>query len=160
MAGRGPAPKKNRSRARDTHEKQKLVATGELAGFALPKNMLPIDPKTGEREQWHPATRRWWNHWRKSPQANLMLTEPDWDFLLDTALIHHRFWSNGRWEFANELRMRAAKFGATPEDRLRLRVDVTVGEQDAGAKRGTKPGEPASITRLDDRRQQILKGAQ
>jgi hypothetical protein len=35
-----------------------------------------------------------------------------------------------RWEFAAELRLRAAKFGATPEDRMRLRLTVqTPGDQ-------------------------------
>lgn len=53
-----------------------------------------------------------------------MFTGTDWDFLLDTALMHHTMWSKQRWEFAAELRLRAAKFGATPEDRMRLRMEV------------------------------------
>ncbi|HTI28265.1 MAG TPA: hypothetical protein VL652_45200, partial [Kutzneria sp.] len=66
----------------------------------------------------------WWDTWRRSPQAQTF-TETDWDFLLDTALMHHTMWLKGRWEFASELRLRAAKFGATPEDRARLRMQVT-----------------------------------
>lgn len=124
MAGNGPAPKKNRSRKRDTDKRRAVKADGALHGFPLPDDVLPIDKDTNEREQWHPQTVRWWDHWRSSPQAVDMLTEPDWDFLLDTALIHHNFWTNGRWEFANELRLRAAKFGATPEDRLRLKIEI------------------------------------
>jgi len=56
-----------------------------------------------------------------------MMTEPDWEYLLTTARIHHEFWSSGRWELAAELRLREAKFGATPEDRSRLRVEIGIG---------------------------------
>ncbi|HIY94956.1 MAG TPA: hypothetical protein H9821_04735 [Candidatus Rothia avicola] len=53
-----------------------------------------------------------------------MLSDPDWDYLLDTALIHHNMWKNGRWDFASEVRLRVAKFGATPDDRNRLRAEI------------------------------------
>jgi hypothetical protein len=44
--------------------------------------------------------------------------------------MHHAMWAKARWEFAAELRLRTAKFGATPEDRMRLRLTVqTPGEQ-------------------------------
>jgi hypothetical protein len=33
-------------------------------------------------------------------------------------------WAKKRWEFAAELRLRAAKFGATPEDRMRLKLKI------------------------------------
>ena len=48
-------------------------------------------------------------------------TADDWSFLLDTALLHRAVWM-GDVKAAAELRLRVAKFGATPEDRLRLRV--------------------------------------
>jgi hypothetical protein len=80
-------------------------------------------------EEWHPRTRAWWNTWRKSAQAQTF-TPTDWDFLLDTALMHHTMWSQRRWEFAAELRLRAGKMGATPEDRMRLRMQIeTPGEE-------------------------------
>ena len=89
-----------------------------LRGPDLPIDVLP------DHEQWHSRTRDWWRTWRRSPQAQAF-TATDWDFLIDTALMHHTMWLKGRWEFASELRLRAAKFGATPEDRLRLRMQVT-----------------------------------
>lgn len=58
--------------------------------------------------------------WQASPQAE-HFSSTDWDFLLDTALIHARLWS-GELSAAAELRLRVAKFGATPEDRARLRM--------------------------------------
>jgi hypothetical protein len=96
-------------------------------------------------------TKKWWTAWRKSPQAAGMLSEVDWYFMVDTALIHHNMWSNGRWEFANEVRMRVAKFGATPEDRNRLRMEIDVPETSpVGIK--NKGNE---VTSLDSRRSRI-----
>ena len=56
----------------------------------------------------------------------------DWDFLLDTALMHHAMWSKSQWTLAAEVRLRVAKFGATPEDRARLRMQFAdADEKDA-----------------------------
>jgi hypothetical protein len=71
---------------------------------------------------WPAQTQAWWRTWRESPQAQT-LTSTDWDFLLDTALLHAELWS-GNGSVASELRLRVAKFGATPEDRARLRMQV------------------------------------
>lgn len=75
---------------------------------------------------WHPKTREWWDMWRRSELAPAM--EPsDWEFLSDTALLHHDVW-NGRISVAQktnalaEIRQRVAKFGATLEDRIKLRI--------------------------------------
>jgi hypothetical protein len=83
----------------------------------LPEGILPND------EEWHPRTLQWWQTWRESPQATTFI-DTDWDFLIDTALLHHVMWTKGRWEFASEVRLRAAKYGATPEDRARLKLKV------------------------------------
>jgi hypothetical protein len=120
MAGRGPAPKDPAKRRRTNSDPKPtniITPDDELRGPDLPIDALP------DHEQWHPRTRAWWNTWRRSPQAQTF-TDTDWDFLIDTALMHHTMWSKGRWEFASELRLRAAKFGATPEDRMRLRMQV------------------------------------
>lgn len=42
---------------------------------------------------------------------------------MDTALLHAELWS-GNGAVASELRLRVAKFGATPEDRARLRMSI------------------------------------
>jgi hypothetical protein len=130
MGGRGQAPKDPEKRVRrnaDPIPTAEITPDEELRGPELPADVL--------EEDWHPQTLRWWNTWRSSPQAQTFL-QTDWDFLLDTALMHHTMWAKGRWEFAAELRLRAAKFGATPEDRARLRMKVT--EPDKPAK-GTGP---------------------
>ena len=121
MAGPGNTlPKDPATRRRRNAAPAPTVVTAddELRGPHLPIDVLP------DHEQWHPRTRAWFNTWRRSPQAQAF-TATDWEFLIDTALMHHTMWLKGRWEFASELRLRAAKFGATPEDRLRLRMQVT-----------------------------------
>jgi hypothetical protein len=132
MAGRGPAPKDpaKRRRRNTTDPETVVVNDGELRGPELPEGVLPGD------EEWHPMTVNWWQTWRTSPMAATFL-ETDWAFLLDAALMHHTAWTKGKWEFLSEVRMRSAKFGATPEDRarLKLKVDEPTGGRQAPVQR-------------------------
>lgn len=125
MAGHGPAPKdpaRRRRRNGAAEPLTTLTADDELRGPELPDGVLGAD-KDGVPYEWHPRTAAWWQTWRESPQAQTFIAT-DWDFLLDTALLHHTMWTKGRWEFASEVRLRAAKYGATPEDRARLKLKV------------------------------------
>lgn len=137
MAGRGAAPTKDRSQRvrpnKDVPETVVVEPDEQLRGPELPDDALP------KGESWHQRTREWWGTWRRSAQAQHFL-ETDWDFLLDTALMHHTMWSQGRWEFASELRLRAAKFGATPEDRMRLRLQVAPSQPGKTPAVEEKPG--------------------
>lgn len=126
MAGRGPAPKdpaKRRRRNGAGEELTTLVPDDELRGPELPDGVLGVNTTTGELYDWHPMTVAWWQTWRESPQASTF-TATDWSFLLDTALMHNSMWDKGQWTLAAEVRLRAAKFGATPEDRARLKLKV------------------------------------
>ena len=119
MAGNGPAPKDRRGRDRDNKALQDLVYNGQVFGDPLPDGVLgELD---GEPIAWHPQTIVWWESLRKWP---LMEGEPDvsWQFMVDTALMHHTMWTKGRWEFASEIRLRVAKYGIMPDDRKRLGV--------------------------------------
>ncbi len=159
MAGKGPAPSERRSRGRDTPTRDIIRSDGRVGGWDLPDDVLPIlpedkqlDPDRVLREQWNPATVRWWKNWRESPQAAKMVSAPDWDYMLDTALLHHQMWESGgkNSERAAEIRIRVANFGATPADRLRLRVEIEVPEE-------FPVGNAASsnVTSIDDRRRRI-----
>lgn len=145
MAGRGPAPKDPATRRRtnaDPKPTQQLEADGRTRGPQLPKGVLP------DGEDWHDRTKAWWSTWRKSAQAK-SFTATDWDFLLDTALMHHVMWSKGRWEFAAEIRLRVAKFGATAEDRMRLRMEVDT----PGSSKSAAPStSSATVTDIRSRR--------
>ena len=129
MAGRGPAPTKDRSeRVRPGSAVAKtrvVVGDGEVRGPDLPGSF-----------DWPAQTRAWWETWRSSPQAS-MFTDTDWGFLLDTALLHAELWS-GNGAVASELRLRVAKFGATPEDRMRLRLSIEAPESTVVKPRGVR----------------------
>lgn len=116
MAGTGLPAGERRSRPRDEARRKAefttLVDDGEVRGFPLPEGM-----------DWHPQTQQWWETWRRSPVAQKMLAT-DWDAHLDTALLHHAMWEKGKLDLAAEIRLRVAKFGATYEDRLRLKLTV------------------------------------
>lgn len=112
MSGRGPAPKDPSQRARRNRADVTVVESdGGVHGPELP-----------DTYEWPPETRAWWETWRTSAQAKTF-TDTDWSFLLDTAVLHAEFWM-GKRDLAAELRLRAAKFGATPEDRARLKLAV------------------------------------
>jgi hypothetical protein len=70
------------------------------------------------------------------------------DYLLDTAVLHAEFWLGDRSVEASP-RLWVAKFGATPEDRQRLRL--VVGEP-AGP-----PEPPASVWPVSNRRAKLLR---
>lgn len=127
MAGVGIAPKDPSRRARRNVD-------------SIPRSVLTFvpgkQPKLPEKFgiEWHEMTRQWWKMWGVSEQSKLF-TITDWNFLLDTAVIHTRFW-DGSLSLAQELRVRVAKFGATPEDRARLRMFFADADE-KDAKRGT-----------------------
>lgn len=113
MPGVGPAPKDPRKRA-GKHGNNGIPTT--LVRFeAGEQPLLPADI------DWPPQTIAWWKMWGDSPLSEHFMTS-DWSFLLDTALLHAMVWGSGELDKMPELRLRVAKFGATPEDRARLRI--------------------------------------
>lgn len=147
MAGRGPAPKGTRARDRDTPDFRELTDSGEMHGAPLPAGVLP------DGEEWHPQTLRLWDSLRRSP---LLAEEPElgWMFLMDTMLMHTVMWQKGRWEYASEIRLRLAKYGATPEDRMRLKIKVQMptGQATASAQQAATDG---TVTSIRNRRSRL-----
>lgn len=137
MAGKGFAPKDPAKLAghRKDHIGQTVLTFSPGEQPALPQLWNGL----GEPVDWHPQTVEWWAIWRDAAQADVF-TATDWSVLLDTAFIHHQFWS-GDIKAAAELRLRVAKFGATPEDRARLRM-VFADADEKDMKRGTSSGTP------------------
>ena len=138
MAGRGPAPKpaERRVRSGGAHQTQTILRFEQAAQPRLPSTQPGGSP-------WPALTRRWWKTWAESPQAE-HFGSTDWSFLLDTAVLHARFWDGDVTTTAPELRLRVSKFGATPEDRMRLRMQFAQAD-DADAKRA--PAVPSSRER-------------
>lgn len=131
MAGHGNTipkdPQQRRRRNADPVATTYVSEDGQLRGPALPLN-----------RDWPVETKAWWTSWRASAQSQTF-TKSDWDFLLDTALLHAALWQ-GNLTAATELRLRLSKFGATPEDRARLRMHVRGPEADEPAKPDQAPG--------------------
>lgn len=132
MAGRGPAPKpphRRAGKAKDPHP-MRTVDAAPLSPMGLPSDLLP------EGDEWHPATQRWWGRWCESPLA-VNLPAVDWSELEACAVLHHEFMRKRSFTLGSELRLRMAKFGATPEDRARLRIQLA----DADEKDSKRPAE-------------------
>lgn len=108
----------------------------ELPDFDL---QVEVDGQVqGKQFLWAARTREWWRMWGDSPLSD-EFTSTDWSELLDTAVIHSRFW-NGAVSLAGELRLRVAKFGATPEDRARLRIQFAAADEAEEKRRGPEGG--------------------
>lgn len=140
MAGVGPPPKdpKRRARANKDPVAQTVLRFEQAEAPELPDFRVERDGELVEFV-WPERTREWWVTWVASPQAE-HFSSTDWEFLLDTALIHAKVWS-GDLSAAPELRLRVAKFGATMEDRARLRMQFAAADE-ADAKR-PEPGSSA-----------------
>lgn len=125
MAGKGAAPRPT------TPGSYRIIAAEPVTQPPLPKLVRYVLDEFGERHKqvfrWHPMTRKWWKMWGESPLAK-SFTANDWDELLQAAVLHSRYW-RGDSKAAAELRIRVAKFGATPEDRSRLRISLTTAEE-------------------------------
>lgn len=133
MAGRGPQPKAANRRARsnkDPIQGRVVELAQQIEPMSLPGDLLPDD------EEWHPATLRWWARWCESPLAE-NLPEVDWSELEACAVLHHEFMRKRSFTLGSELRLRMAKWGATPEDRARLRI--TIADADAKDDRRAAP---------------------
>ena len=125
MAGRGPAPKPADKRARRNADvvQLRVVEARAAAKPDLPEFDVEVT-LDGESVmvpfEWPVATRGWWAMLDAHP-LKVEFTDLDWSYLLDTALLHAQYW-RGQTKHAGELRLREAKYGFTPEDRLRLRL--------------------------------------
>ena len=131
MAGRGPAPKSDDKRARRNKPNAALTIV-ESEPVAQPE--LPESAPGGE--PWHPHTLEWWERWGDDPLAGEFRAS-DWSELMDCAAIHSQFWS-GDFKLAGELRLRTGKFGATQEDRARLRIQFAAADEADEKRRGSR----------------------
>ena len=138
MAGRGPAPKDPSKRARRNSDPipLRVLVAEAIEQPELPAGVPSVDDGELLMAEWPEQTRTWWQMWADSPLSD-DFTSTDWSFLLDTAMLHAAFW-RGEIKVAAELRQRVAKFGATPEDRARLRITFAAADE-AEEKRPNRP---------------------
>lgn len=151
MAGRGPAPKDPATRARRNNPAagMRVVQVERATQPKLPSLYSYETGEDGKRRRirfvWPAVTKRWWAMWAESP-LSVDYTDLDWSYLLDTALLHAEFWKGDR-KLEAALRQRMQKFGATPEDRARLRIMFVAADE---AEARTSPA-PAGLSARDRR---------
>ena len=130
MPGRGPAPKPQRSRERDTK-----------ASTTIPANARAIDPPAlpdrPDGEPWTERTLDWYARWSRSPQATLF-TPTDWGRLHDLALVYDQFVETGDYRRLAEIRQNETLLGATHLDRTRLRWSIEQEEAAPKARRASR----------------------
>lgn len=142
VAGKGPSPTERP--AGHGAAKAREASTDKVNATRAKQPTLPsfsvtwLDDEGCERKakfEWPAQTRAWWKMWADS-ELSKKFTSTDWSELLDTARLHAAYWS-GDLKVAAELRLRTAKFGATPEDRARLGIQFVFDDEPkkpAGAK--------------------------
>ena len=133
MAGRGPSPKPAEKRARRNKDPValRIVESDPVAQPPLPELMPGGEP-------WPSRTVEWWGMWGEDPLAD-DFRPTDWSELMDCAAIHGAYWS-GELKLVGELRLRTAKFGATQEDRARLRIQYAAADEADEKRRTSKAG--------------------
>lgn len=108
---RGPAPGPNARRRNTPALGEHGMTDAPAEGRALPK-ALGIQTS---------GAKRFWKTWASAPQTQHWL-ETDWSELeITTKLVDEFFQGNTR--LAGEIRQRVGRWGATTEDRARLRMD-------------------------------------
>ncbi|QNJ42028.1 phage terminase small subunit [Streptomyces buecherae] len=137
---RGPKPKSNAVRRNKHPHAQEL--TPELQpGRELPR---ALGIKTA-------GAKRFWETWTRAPQTVTWL-ETDWAELEVTTKLVDAFFQ-GDTKVAAEIRQRVAKWGATVEDRARLRISVK--EPGTDEPEGDTPEEPPALT-MDEELYRLL----
>ncbi|MFF4557176.1 hypothetical protein [Streptomyces sp. NPDC001422] len=140
---RGPKPKENAVR-RNVHKHAQQLAAGATEGRALP-------PGLGVQTT---GAKRFWKTWATSPQA-AKWAETDWAELEITVKLVDAFYL-GDHKMAGEIRQRVSKWGATVEDRARLRMSIDGDEdQDPDETAGPEAAAPTT-TDMDDELYRLL----
>lgn len=117
------APKENRRRRNaPTYDTTHLTRDGEVRGPALSE-------ATG-RDDWSEQVVRWYETWRRAPQAQLF-EETDWARLAVLAPLVEIYFRRPSAAALSEIRMNEERLGATVTDRMRARMVIDESEEEA-----------------------------
>lgn len=133
MAGRGPAPKAQHQRERDTRRR---VTDQQVI---LPRDDEVRGPALGGSRDYLSDTAEWYETWRRSPQA-AVFEDTDWQRLRMLAPLVDSYFRRPSKAAFEEIRLNEERLGATVVDRMRARMRI---EDDT---------EPAPVVRLVDAR--------
>ncbi|WP_144722232.1 hypothetical protein [Cellulosimicrobium sp. TH-20] len=123
MAGRGPLPQETRQRERDTKRRAGEFTTVTRDDVARGPDLVEA---TG-RADWSADTARWWDDWRRAPQAALF-ERTDWRRLALLAVMVEGYFRRPSAAAMSEIRMNEERLGATYADRLRSRIRIEAAE--------------------------------
>jgi hypothetical protein len=140
---RGPSPKPNAQR-RNLHPGAQELGTAAQPGRELPK-ALGITSAGGKR---------FWDTWSKAPQTEHWLST-DWAELEITVKLVDEYFK-GEFKHAAEIRQRVAKWGATVEDRNRLRMTIETEDPEEGPE--ATPETPPEVD-MDEELYKLLNGS-
>ncbi|WP_030706478.1 hypothetical protein [Streptomyces sp. NRRL F-2580] len=131
-ARRGPAPNPNSARRNTDHALGERKLSGQIgAGRELPK-ALGITTS---------GAKRFWKTWASAPQTEDWM-DTDWTELEIVTKLVDAFYL-GDMKLAGEIRQRVGKWGATTEDRARLRMSFDKQAQ------GEAAGPPQTTSHAD-----------
>lgn len=139
---RGPAPKPNAVR-RNVHEYAQGLSVEPQPGRELPKAL-------GIKSA---GAKRFWRTWSMAPQT-VHWIETDWAELELTCKLVDGLYL-GDLKLAGEIRQRVAKWGATVEDRNRLRMTI----ESENPEEAEKPSKGPTAVDMDQELYKLLNGA-
>lgn len=88
-----------------------------------------VQPELPDSREWCEETRRWWRVWGEDSRAQYVSDE-EWLFLLDAAVIHDVVWREGRADLVASLRAHVKAFMGMLD---RYSVDVVSGGRGGGS---------------------------
>ncbi|AGI12812.1 terminase small subunit [Propionibacterium phage PHL114L00] len=91
--------------------------------------VLMVQPELPEGHEWCGETRHWWRVWGEDARAQFVSDE-EWLFLLDAAVIHDVVWREGRADLVASLRAHVKAFMGMLD---RYSVDVASGGRGGGS---------------------------
>lgn len=153
MGSRGPVPKLHTVRPSDSKVRETITFDGEIRGFDLPDEALE------DGELWHPMVVAWWEAFRASPQAQLLVFDIQWHTLLGAMRTYQDLWtgqSRGRTLRAAEFRQILTQYLVTPGDARRSGIEFVLPEPADDEDDASRSGSP-KVTSLDDRRLRLTQ---
>ena len=84
------------------------------------------------RSDWDDDVLRWYDGWRRAPQAQLF-TSTDWQRLALLAPLVEKYFEDPKSSTMSEIRLNEERLGATHVDRMRARMTVTPDDAPAAA---------------------------
>lgn len=88
-----------------------------------------VQPELPDSRDWCGETRRWWRVWGEDSRASYVSDE-EWLFLMDAAVIHDVVWREGRADLVASLRAHVKAFMGMLD---RYSVDVVSGGRGGGS---------------------------